>query len=56
LKSFLAAYGVNHMLLLSRDFAGVSRMPVIRSEWHVRASDQKMLLLERNVALPPRPS
>ena len=56
LKAFLVAYGVNHMLLLSRDFVGVSRMPVIRTEWHVRTSDQKMLLLERNVALPPRPS
>ncbi len=57
LKKFLAAYGVNHMLLLRRDFVGdVSRMPGIRAEWHVRISDQRMLLLERNVALPPRPS
>jgi hypothetical protein len=56
LQGFLAAYGVNHMLLLRRDFAGVSRMPGIQAAWHVRTSDQKMLLLERNVALPPRPS
>jgi len=56
LESFLAAYGVNHMLLVPRDFAGVSRMPGIKAAWHVRTSDQKMLLLERNVALPGRPS
>lgn len=57
LNAFLAAYGVNHMLLLSRDLAaGVGRMPGIKRDWHVRISDQKMLLLERNVALPPRPS
>jgi hypothetical protein len=56
LTTFLAAYGVNHMLLLRRDFVGgVSRMPRIQAEWHVRISDQKMLLLERNVALPSRP-
>lgn len=52
LTSFLAAYGVNHMLLLRHDFGGISRMPGIRAQWHVRGSDQKMLLLERNVALP----
>jgi hypothetical protein len=56
LKSFLAAYDVNHMLLVRRDFAGVSRMPGIRAEWHVRASDQRMLLLERNAVQPSRPS
>jgi len=56
LKAFLAAYGVNHMLLLSRDFAYVKRMPGIVAEWHVRISDQKMILLERNVALPPSAS
>ena len=60
LQGFLAAYGVNHMLLLRRDFAGVSRMPGIQAAWHVRTSDQKMLLLERNVAprlssTPPPP-
>lgn len=54
LKAFLANHGVNYMLLLTRDFAGVSRMPGIKAEWHVRISDQKMLLLERNVALPSR--
>jgi hypothetical protein len=51
LDAFLATHGVNHMLLLPRDFAGVSRMPGILAQWHVRASDQKMLLLERNAAL-----
>ena len=56
LNAFLAAYGVNHMLLLSRDFAGVSRMPSIKAEWHMRIGDHKMILLERNVALPARPS
>ncbi len=56
LKAFLAAYGVNHMLLLRRDFAGVKRMTGIEADWHVRISDPKMLLLERNVALPPRAS
>ncbi len=56
LEAFLAAYGVNHMLLLRRDFAGVKRMPSMQAAWHVRISDQKMLLLERNVALPPRAS
>jgi hypothetical protein len=56
LQAFLAAYGVNHMLLLPRDLGGVSRMPGIQAAWHVRASDQKTVLLERNVALPPRPS
>ncbi len=52
LTSFLAAHGVNHMLLLRRDFGSISRMPGIRAQWHVRSSDRKMLLLERNVALP----
>ncbi len=56
LTAFLAAHGVNHMLLVPRDFAGVRRMPGITAAWHVRASDQKMLLLERNVALPSRAS
>ncbi len=52
LTDFLAAHGVNHMLLMRRDFGGISRMPGIRAQWHVRSSDRKMLLLERNVALP----
>jgi hypothetical protein len=53
LVAFLDAWHVNHMLLTWRDFDhDVRAMPRIAAAWHVRASDAKMLLLERNVALP----
>jgi hypothetical protein len=56
LGPFLSSYGVNHMLLLRRDFYGhVSLMPQIRRDWHIRFADFKMVLLERNVAVPLAP-
>ena len=53
---FLSEYGVNDMLLLRRDFDNrVSQMPALAQAWHVRFSDARMLLLERNVPFPTSP-
>ncbi len=56
LTAFLAAYRVNYMLLVGRDAGRVGRMPSILATWHVRSSDRKMILLERNVLVAPGPS
>ena len=54
---FLSEYGVNHMLLLRRDFDNrVRQMPSLANTWHVRLADARMMLLERNVPLPASPT